>query len=173
MSKGITIEESIKTKSYWLKNEISQSNLSNIEASDILIVPFEEFRDKSEFVFHQGTATLFSYLKSHLENDLTIDICIDDDQYQEIVLHSQTHRISEIVVTLLAAPLLVNLLSSYIDDQIKAEPNDVVEASIIVEDNQCRGFQFNYKGEAKDFNQLSDAVGELVKKCTTQSKNKK
>ena len=117
------------------------------------------------YFFHQDTGTLYQFLQEKLAGQALVELCATDDEYLEVALHSSVHRIGTIVVAFLVAPVVVNLLSSYVYDSLQAKPNDVVEASIIVEDHDCKGFRFTYKGEAKDFHALADKVGQLSRDC--------
>lgn len=166
MSDLITVSETSESKSYWLQQGLGRGLEDLLAAADALIVPEKDFRDGIKFVFHQDATTLFKYLSTQLADDLRVEILSNDDEYIEISLHSSSFRLGTIVVNYVAAPLLIGLLTNYLYDQMKAKPNDSVEASLVVEDHECRSFKFSYRGEAKDFGLLADKVGELAKKCT-------
>ena len=99
-----------------------------------------------------------------------MEICVNDDEYVEIALHSASYRISRIVVNYVIAPLVVGLLTNYIYDELKAKPSDNVEFSLIVEDHECKSLHFAFKGEAKDFNLLADKVGQMARDCQLKTK---
>jgi len=169
MSELLAVSETPESKQYLLQQGLGQGLEAALSAADALIVPEKDFRDGVAFVFHQDTTTLYRYLSTQLTGSMSIEICSNDDEYLEISLHSASFRISKIVVGYVAAPLLVGLLTNYLYDQMKAKPSDNVEATLVVEDHECRSFKFSYKGEAKDFGLLADQVGELTKKCTAAS----
>jgi hypothetical protein len=164
MSQTITTAESNELIPYWTSKGLGKDNAAAIASADILLVPMERFRNEVEFVFHQGTPRLFNFLKEGAVA-YNVEICVDDDQYLELALHGAAHRLGTIIVTYVAAPLLVGLLTNYVYDELRAKPQDTVEASIVVEDHDCRGFSFHFDGNASDFHLLADAVGELSKKC--------
>jgi hypothetical protein len=172
MSDLLTVSETPESKEYWLQQGLGKGLEATLSAADALLVPEKDFREGVKFVFHQDTTTLFKYLSSHLLGDISIEILSNDDEYLEISLHSSSFRLGKIVVSYVAAPLLVGLLTNYLYDQMKAKPTDRVEASLVVEDHQCKSFQFSYQGEAKDFGLLADKVGELARKCTAASGKK-
>jgi hypothetical protein len=173
MSEPITMFEVTEGKSYWLQLGLARGHMAEVRSADALIVPEKDFRQGVPYVFHQDTTTLYQYLKKSVNGQFLIEVCADDHEFVEISLHSASFRISTIVVTFAVAPLLVNLLSSYLYDYMKAKPTDSVEASLVIEDHECRAFKFNFKGEAKDFNLLADKVGELARNCEAASGNKK
>lgn len=166
MTNLLTVSETPESKEYWLQQGLGKGLEETLSAADALLVPEKDFREGVKFVFHQDTTTLFKYLSSQLLGDVSIEILSNDEEYLEISLHSSSFRLGKIVVSYVAAPLLVGLLTNYLYDQMKAKPTDRVEASLVVEDHQCRSFQFSFQGEAKDFGFLADKVGELAKKCT-------
>ena len=172
MSNLITVSETAESKEYWLEQGLGRGFEAALATADALIVPEKDFREGVAFVFHQDTTTLYRFLSRELAGRVSIEICSNDDEYLEISLHSASFRLSKIVVNYVAAPLLVGLLTNYLYDQMKAKPTDNVEATLIVEDHECRSFKFSYKGEAKDFGLLADQVGELSRKCTAASGKK-
>ena len=173
MSEPITMFEVAEGKAYWLQLGLASGHMEEVSSADALIVPEKDFRQGVPYVFHQDTTTLYQYLKRNVSGQFSIEVCADDHEFIEISLHSASFRISTIVVTFAVAPLLVNLLSSYLYDYMKAKPTDNVEASLVIEDHECRAFKFNFKGEAKDFNLLADKVGELARNCEAASGKKK
>lgn len=168
----ITICESPESRGYWLQQGLGTGLEDVLATADALIVPEKDFREGLPFVFHQDTTTLYKYLSAQLAGALTIEVCANDDEYQEIALHSASFRFSKIVVSYVAAPLLIGLLTNYLYDQMKAKPTDNVEATLVVEDHECRSFLFSYKGEAKDFGLLADKVGKLAQDCAASSGKK-
>lgn len=169
MSEILVVSETSESKEYWLQQGLGRGIEAMLATADALIVPERNFRDGVAFVFHQDTTTLYRYLSTNLEGVISIEICSNDDEYLEISLHSASFRLGKIVVSYVAAPLLIGLLTNYLYDQMKAKPTDNVEATLVVEDHECRSFKFSYKGEAKDFGLLADQVGELARKCTAAS----
>lgn len=151
---------------YWLNKGLAKKHRSDVERADIVIVPFENFRG-IQFAFHQNTPHLFQYIKSGA-NGFEVEICADDEEYLEVALHGQAIRIGTIIATYVAIPIVVNLLSSYIYDEMKAKPKDTVEVSLIVQDHECKAFKFDFNGNAEEFNKLSDAAGELARKCMSK-----
>jgi len=165
MSELLVISETKESKQYWLEQGLGKGFEEEINAAAALIVPEKNFREEVAFVFHHDTTRLYRYLLENLGGDLSLEICSNDDEYCEISLHSSSFRLSTLVISYLAAPLLVGLLTNYLYDELKAKPNDSVEATLIVEDHECRSFKFAFKGEAKDFVLLTNKVGELASTC--------
>jgi len=89
----------------------------------------------------------------------------EDDEYLEIALHGAAHRFSTVVVNYVLAPLLINLISSYLYDSMKAKPEDRVELAIVIEDHECRAMRVEYKGDAKDLVSVADKIGQMSRDC--------
>lgn len=165
MSEIIVISETTEGRDYWLQQGLGSKHKNEIRAADALIVPEKDFREGVPFVFHQDTMTLYQFIKTNLVDGISVEVCADNEEYLEISLHSSSIRLSKIVISYVAAPVIMGLLTNYIYDHMKAKPTDNVEASIVIEDNQCSAFKFDFKGEAKDFDLLADKVGELARNC--------
>lgn len=170
MSEGvITIEEASDGRNFWLSQGLGKGLEQKLEAADVLIVPEKDFRPGFPFLFHQDTGHLYQYLSSHLSGKLDVEICATDEEYREIALHAAAFRLSTLVVQYGIAPLVVGLLTNYLYDELKAKPTDTVEATVVVEDQQCKSFKFQFKGEAKDFGLLADKVGQMARDCEGKS----
>lgn len=170
MNQPLVVAPTDETRQAWLGIDLGAGHQAEIAAANVLIVPERDFRDGVKYVFFQDTIKLLNFLQAGLDGQLTVEICANDDEYLEIALHSATFRISKIFINVVAAPLVVGLLTNYIYDELKAKPTDAVELSIVIEDHDCKSFEFKYKGEAKDLNQLSDKIGQLARDCQATSK---
>lgn len=173
MSQPLVIELTDETRQAWLGIDLGSGHHAEIAAAEILIVPEKDFRDGVKYVFFQDTIKLLNFLQAELNGQLKVEICANDEEYLEIALHSATFRISKIFANVVVAPLIVGLLTTYIYDELKAKPSDAVELSIVIEDQDCKSFEFKYKGEAKDLNQLSDKIGEMARNCQGKSEAQK
>ena len=165
----VAIEPTNEVKAYWLSLGLGKGLEPQLESAAILLVPEKSQRNSMSYYFHQDTCALYQFLQDKLTGQALVELCATDDEYLEVTLHSSIHRLGTIVVNSLVAPLLVGLLGSYLYDSLKAKPDDVVEAAVIVEDHECKAFKFTYKGEAKDFQSLIDKVGQLARDCQAKT----
>lgn len=170
MNQPLVITPTDETRRAWLGIDLAAGHQTKIAAANVLIVPERDFREGIKYVFFQDTIKLLNFLQAGLEGQLTVEICANDDEYLEISLHSATFRISKIFLNIAVAPLVVGLLTNYIYDELKAKPTDAVELSIVIDDNDCKSFEFKYKGEAKELNQLSDKIGQMARDCQATPK---
>lgn len=161
----VTITE--QGRAFWLGQGLAHENFEKVSSADVLIVPLKDFRSELPFAFHSNTAMFARFLARNLAGQAKIEVLADDDEYIEISLHSKEIRISTIIVTAVVVPLLVNLLSSYIYDELKAKPNDSVEMSLVIEDQNCRSLHIGFHGNAKEFPLFADKVTQISRECVS------
>ncbi|AOE81385.1 hypothetical protein A7318_23195 [Pseudomonas lurida] len=173
MTEILTVSETTESRKFWLSQDIVKDLEQQLAAADVLIVPLHEFRPGVKYVFHQDTPALYEYLKSKLADQIVVDICANDDEYLEIALHSNFFRLSQIVLSYAVVPVVFGLLTNYIYDELKAKPGDTVELSLIIEDEQCKAFNFSFKGDAKDLTLMADKVGQMARDCKHRAAGKR
>lgn len=165
----ITISETTESKLYWLSQGLGKGHEAQLESADVILVPEKNFREGFPFLFHQDTPELLKYLSENLSSHTSVEICANDDEYLEISLHSAHFRIGKILVNYIVAPLVIGLLTNYIYDELKAKPTDYIEFTMTMEDHDCKSFNFDFKGEAQNFGQLVDKVGQMSRDCQKKS----
>ena len=150
-------DESFET---WITKPYINAELRpSLRKADLLIVPREKIRNLQGPVFPAGTEDLYFFLKEKLP-DYHPEICISDEQYQEYAFHGVMLIIGGFIVTVLAAPIFVNVVSEYINKQLalKSEPGKSVdvkfEMSIIESDGTAK--KIKYDGPAEQFQQLME-----------------
>ncbi|MBD8625950.1 hypothetical protein IFT64_03265 [Oxalobacteraceae sp. CFBP 8753] len=163
----IEVNETVQDRFFWLGQGLAHNNLAEVSSADLLIVPLKDFREGIPFAFHQDTASLARFLAKKMAGQAKVEVLADDEEYLELALHGASFRFCTIFVSVALAPLLINLLSSYIYDELKAKPSDTIEMSVVIEDHQCRSMHIGFKGDAKDFNSVVDKVSELSHECMT------
>lgn len=98
--------------SYWAARSFVPNELRTaIESAALLVVPQEGFRDRDIPMFPVGTEDLVGYFRDHLPPDVDLEVPISDDDYEELALHADLLVLGTFVVTAIAAPIFVNLVS--------------------------------------------------------------
>ncbi len=164
----LSMESTEKGFNFWLNQEfISDSLRQDLAKAEILLVPQIGFRDRNDPVFPVKTEELLGYLKRRSKTPDKIDICIDDDEYKELALHSALLVLASIVVTSVALPTLVNILSEYIKNKIFAEKKDRnIKVTLYVQDHKGLIKQITYEGNPENF---ADSMNS-IKKITNSEK---
>ena len=102
----------------WLEKSYIDLELKNeLSNASILIVPFENLRDSIGPVFPTGTDYLLQYFQKRLPQEISIDICISDSDYQTFEFNNHYRRIGKFVIKSVAIPVFVGIISSYIYDK--------------------------------------------------------
>ena len=116
---GISFEE-MYDKPYFPKEYEEE-----IKKSNFLMIPEEGFRGYEEVLFPEETLKFYSYVKEHAKEDIYPEICISDDDYKELELHADVSNIVEVIVTMIALPFAINMISSYVYDKVKSRKADL------------------------------------------------
>jgi hypothetical protein len=158
---NLEVSETDKDRAYWT----SRPWLSEAEAAraaDVMLVPWENFRENKPALFPQGTGDLFRELSKVLA-DRNIEIAIDQANYEEIALHADATRIATLFVTFVALPLVINLLSSKVDHWLNdPAPPQTVEMEVIVEGDWGHCLSIKYKGPPSG---MVDAISKQADNC--------
>lgn len=129
----------------WLEKSYIDIELKNeLSNASILIVPFENLRDSIGPVFPTGTDYLLQYFQKRLPQEISIDICISDSDYQTFEFNNHYRRIGKFVIKSVAIPIFVGIISSYIYD--KYIKSDESEPQIQVIDNSSNTTTINHIG---------------------------
>lgn len=158
---NLKIKDTTRSREEWMEITGLPENLrESVVSADVLIVP--SMMPAQPKAFMTGTMDLYAVLKTQMGDK--IEICIADDDYEEIELNSRTLRLGGFLVVSVALPLFLNLLGNYIYDRL-TEPEPVVEEvdapefrqpatvcfTITVEDSLGKKKEFQYEGPAADY----------------------
>jgi hypothetical protein len=150
----LIIEESTENFSTWINRPYIPYKLkAQLSSANVLIIPREGFRERTEKVFPVGTEELFHYLKDNVEKGINADLCIAENDYRELILHDALIIVGGFIVTSLVAPIVADLISDYIRKRFgsKEEKTNIkVEMTVVEKDG--RASRLLYEGSAKDFN---------------------
>jgi hypothetical protein len=101
----------------WINRDFITPELRLIlSKASILIVPFEDLREELPPVFPTMTTEILQYFKSNLPSEITIDICIEDEEYNEFAFNTDYKRLGKFVVKKLALPIFAGLMLAYITE---------------------------------------------------------
>lgn len=156
----VTITDDLLTfKDLYNKDYFPSEHIDSIKKANILLIPYERFRDVDYPIFPEETSVFFEYLNSNLkETDIVADICMDDEHYRELELHADAVNIPIIITTMVALPIVLNITSAFLYDKYKQRREEIsASVNIIVE---CKGDskKIEYKGSAKDFKDCMESI---------------
>ena len=132
------------------KKYYPQKYHSDIQMSNIVLIPFENFRDNYILpVFPEETEKYFKYLVKNSGGIIKPEICAEDETYAEVELHSDLIILPNFIVTSICLPMIINLTSSYLYDISKNRKRDLtVKVDMYVEDGDKKK-RFSYEGDSK------------------------
>jgi hypothetical protein len=168
---NLKIKDDTRSREEWMEiAELPEDLKVSVMAADVLIVP--SLMQNQPKAFMVGTMDLYAILKAQMGDKM--EICIADDDYEEIELNSRTLRLGRFCVKQVALPLFLSILGAYIYDRIKEpEPVEVtvelpeyqqpatVSFTIAVEDTLGKKKEFQYEGPAADYKQVAVEIERL------------
>lgn len=148
----VEVSATERGRDYWATRSWSNSQTADaVRSADVVLVPWENFREEKLALFPQGSSDVFRILRSELANH-QIAVAIDRSQYEEIALHSNELRLPTILVTALVLPTLAQIIGNRLDRWLPGDsPNATVETEIIVEGERGRCISIKYKGPKDKF----------------------
>jgi len=143
---------------------------TSVIAANVLIVPSMIPAQPKAFV--GGTLHLFAFLQSQLGED--VEICIRNEEYEELKLNSRIVRLGRFIVNSITLPLFLGILGTYIYDRIRVpqtveggdnlpeyqQPADI-SFTIAVEDSTGKKKEFQYEGPASDYKAIAGEIERL------------
>ncbi len=172
-----SIEQTDKGFAYWLARPfLTEDTRAKLQKAEAILIPREGFRDQEIPVFPVRTEEMFQFVRDELAGKLNVDIAIEDSEYKELALHSALLIIGGFVVTALAAPLVVNVVSEYLNRRLFNAPGSdpdktVVRFELTIEDrvgDATRRMQVKYDGPASQFQNTMQSIVANQKNITLQ-----
>lgn len=169
---NLIVKDSSRSREEWMEvTGLPEDLKESVMAADVLIVP--SMMPAKPKAFMTGTMDLYAVLKAQMGDK--IEICIADDDYEEIELNSRTLRLGRFCVKDVALPLFVGVLSAFIYDRLIKEPEPVevtvempefqqpatVSFTIAVEDSLGKKKEFQYEGPAADYKEVAAEIEKL------------
>ena len=168
---NLKIKDSTHSREEWMEIAgLPEELKETVMDADVLIVP--SLIQNQPKAFMVGTMDLYAVLKAQMGDKM--EICIADDDYEEIELNSRILRLGRFCVKQVALPLFLSVLSAYIYDRLKEpEPVEVtvelpeyqqpatVSFTIAVEDTLGKKKEFQYEGPAADYKQVAAEIEKL------------
>ena len=162
----VDVSETEKDREYWATRPwVSDELVQRLRAADVLIIPWENFREGRPALFPQGTTDFLNTLVRHLP-DKAFAVAVDKERFEEIALHARQTRWPTVMVTVVLLPLLVNVLTELTKKLIEEHPNEQkVQMRVLVEGKHGQCIEISYEGPAND---LARTLTQQADKCLPQ-----
>jgi hypothetical protein len=159
----VEVAETRRNREYWATcSWVAPVRREEIRAADIIVVPWEDFRDGQKAVFPQGTTSLFRKFKE-IFPDRRIAIAIEQGHYKEIALHAREWRLPALFISIALLPALSDVLATQANRWILSDPKEEkVLIEVIVEGSKGRCISISYEGPP---DRLVQTLIELASRC--------
>lgn len=141
----VEVRESDKNRNYWANRPWASASSGIIREADIVVVPWEDFRNGYPALFPHDTLSLFEEIQAG--SKLSVAIAVPEEDYKELSLHGRELRWPTLLVSGLILPIIATVLGNRIDSFLTDgfDP-DTVEIEIIVEGDFGKCISIKYKG---------------------------
>lgn len=161
----IVTDSTLVFQDVYSKPYTPQEYINDIKNANVLMVPDENFKDIKGYFFPEYTDDLLSYLQDKCEDNLLVDICIADDNYQKLELHADVINIPMLITQWVVYPILINMISSYLYDKIKKNNRSAKEINAnvdIVVEKQGKSKKVSYKGSIENFESAMKTIDDSI-----------
>ena len=149
----ITIEDStIGFETVYKEDYFPQDLYDEVSKANMLIIPDSFSReDTSKYVFPETTKEFLGYAQDMKNDNFIPDIAADEESFDKLELHSAVITVATFIVTEVAFPVALNIVASFLYDQMKKHHRKGDELSaklnIIVDDGK-KSKKISYEGPA-------------------------
>jgi len=157
------LTETLESAATWAEREFLTAEWrDSVRRADILLVPTEGILNRPDLrFFPAATSELFDFLRAQASSDVSVEICTTDVDYKEVTRQADLLYIASFVITSLAAPVFVNLVTEYVKKRMeKREPTTTIVTSVTVHESRTgRSVHVYYEGPTSEFsNAILDAA---------------
>lgn len=144
---SLNVSDTDRNLQYWLAQPYVNEDLaSKIQQADVLVLPWEDFRPDEPILFPNGSADFYRRIAKEVGPEY-VTLVASADLYREIALHANVWRLPSLFVTVVALPIVLNVISSEIDSHL-FHKDDRVELNLVVSAANHQCVQIAYKGPA-------------------------
>ena len=135
----------------WVDDALKES----LEKANVVIMPWENFRELDVPVFPDGTADFFQDIHNSATPELLPEIAVIDEQYSEVALHADLVITPTIFVTSFIAPVVTKFVADWLARLLleRAKHSDV-KFQMYVEDANGKTRRISYEGPVNSFESL-------------------
>lgn len=145
----------IYSKSYFPK-ELE----ADIKQANMLLIPYEGFRNYDKPVFPEETMHFYNFIKEYENEELIGEICISDEDFVELELHADLISIADMVVNSGVLPIVIGLVTNYIDRKLQGHNTEAKVKVNITEVDGSKSTNLYYEGDADKFEETLKAYKE-------------
>lgn len=131
----------------YIKKYIRNTALAQeIRNADIIMLPYSNFKEIIGPMFPEVSLEFYEYLCEVFEEN-KVEICIEDDDYKEMVLHDEIFNLGLMFINGILFPVIASAIFDYVKAKRGERKVDVKVTFIEKEDNKYK--EFRYEGDSK------------------------
>lgn len=171
---NITKKEVAISRSEWIEMmHLSDEIAVSVIKAEVLVVP-SNYVDRPR-AFPVSTMDFYTLIKNQLGD--RVEICVNDEDYEEIELNSHTLRLPTLKIKEYILPFVIGYMVNFVYDRTAAPPQPDVNVdvnvevtvpeyqkptemdfTIEVEDSEGNSKAFHYRGSAAEFKDASEEI---------------
>lgn len=135
----------------WVDDALRES----LGKANVVIIPWENFRELDTPVFPDGTADFFQDMRDSAKPKLLPEIAVIDEQYSEVALHADLVITPTLFVTSFIAPVVTKFVADWLARRLleRAKHSDV-KFQMYIEDENGKTRLISYEGPVISFDSL-------------------
>lgn len=135
----------------WVDDALRES----LGKANVVIMPWENFRELDVPVFPDGTADFFQAIRNSSTLELLPEVAVVDEQYSEVALHADQVITPTLFVTSFFAPVVTKFVADWLARRLleRAKHSDV-KFKMYIEDVHGNTRLFSYEGPVNSFDSL-------------------
>lgn len=139
----------------------------NLKNANILLIPFENFREGYKILFSETTKEFFNYLKEAGDENIKPDVVCLDEDFKEIELHNADIIITSMLISNMVLPFLINLLSSFVYNKLTNIAQEPRSANVKFElyinnSSKSSTTKVKYNGPASEIERTLKQVNKMM-----------
>lgn len=162
----VEINDGLLFSEIYEKPYIPMELLSQIKEADILLLPYEGFRDRADYLFPEETSKVYQYFLNHIKDtEFKFEICSSDEDYKELELHADLINIVNIIVNSAAYSIVIGLITNYLYDKLKdynKKDTDVNANVNITIESKGKSKVISYEGSIENFERTMKSLDEHI-----------
>lgn len=162
----LEVKRSDDTLQTWIEKPfISEVLRHELRQANVLLVPKKGYFTEPDILnFPENTEEFFRYLKTSSKDEVKVDICIDDDDFTTLIQHADIVTLASIVMTVVVAPICINIISDFILQSIRRNKDEArVRSEVTIYDpGSGKSYNYHYDGPASTYRKVMNEAIERI-----------
>lgn len=158
-------EVTIQTSTFFIDDFIASSGISRgvleeVKSAELVMIPMSDFREIGVPLFPNLSEELYAFINRNNPEGTKVSVCIDEENYKELVLHHSVLHVATWVGEKVLLPQLIKWVVDFAKSKWGETAKTEVHFKMILTDEKK---EIEYKGPATE---MSGVLLEAIKKMT-------